>query len=373
MRGLSGLRIATIRGVDLKIHFSLLFLLVYVVFVAAAQLPFVIRQSGVDPGAIGGTPFLWGLAFAVGLFASVVLHEFGHVLMAQSLGVKVRGVTLMMLGGVSEMERIPEHRFAEFKVAVVGPIVSFAIAAALLGARALIPSEEVNVLAFWLARVNLALGVFNLLPAFPLDGGRAFRSLLASRFGMIQATGTVVRVAKGLSWVLGIIGLLSFNFLLVLVAFFVYSAAQSEWVLLLTRHMLKDVTAGDVGVTTDVLLEEQSLASAAQTMIATRNAFLPVETREGGAGILGFARVRRVPKSRWGAIRVKDLMERVPAAVDASERIEKILMDLASLGALPLAQGDRIVGVLRYRDVAELMEFQSLEKDSEDDSFRRAA
>src|SRR4051812_5412808 len=105
---LNGWRIARIRGVDIKLHFSLLFLLLYVLMVASIQFPLVLKQSGIEPTAISGTPFTWGLIFAIGLFISIIIHEFAHVLVAQSMGVRVGGITLMMLGGMSEIEKLPE-------------------------------------------------------------------------------------------------------------------------------------------------------------------------------------------------------------------------------------------------------------------------
>src|SRR4051794_14681487 len=108
---LGGLRIARLHGVDLKIHFSLLFLLVYVFLVALVQFPYVLGKSGVSPTDISIGPGAWGLVFSAARFLSVVIHEFAHVLVAQAMGVRVEGITLMMLGGVSEMERIPEKPF----------------------------------------------------------------------------------------------------------------------------------------------------------------------------------------------------------------------------------------------------------------------
>ena len=123
----TSLKLFTIRGVELRVDFSLLLLAAYVIFVAAAQFPYVARSAGVDAAELSGSPAVWGVLFALGLFCSIVLHEFGHVLVAQASGVKVRSVTLMMLGGVSEMDRLSKAGYTEFKVSVIGPLVSLAL------------------------------------------------------------------------------------------------------------------------------------------------------------------------------------------------------------------------------------------------------
>src|SRR6185312_6239272 len=103
MKRSGSIRIARIRGIDLKIHFSLIFLLIYVIFIAAVQFPITVAQSGVNGRSLIWNPPLWGVIIAIGLFISVALHEFGHAFVAQAQGVKVKGITLMMLGGISEM------------------------------------------------------------------------------------------------------------------------------------------------------------------------------------------------------------------------------------------------------------------------------
>lgn len=359
VRTLRGWKVATIRGVDLKLHVSLLFLLAYVVFIAAAQLPFVIRASGIPQEMISGPPVLWGLIFAFALFLSVVLHEFGHVITAQRMGVKVEGVTLMMLGGVSEMERIPETRLSEFKVSIIGPIVSFAIAGALFALRAASLSPEVSFFAYWLARVNLVLGIFNLLPIFPLDGGRAFRSLLSTRMSASRATGVAVKVAKGSAWVLGGLGILGFNLLLILIAFFIYSAANSELVMDVNRRKLRGVPARELMTEMHPLTGEETLLHAVNRMMASRTRILPVETAEG-AGVVGMDDLRRIPRDRWAETRVKSAMDKTPVVLDLNDPLEEHFPQLITYGALPVTKAGQVVGLVRQTDIAELLEFRNL-------------
>ena len=354
--GLSGWKIANIRGVDIRIHFTLLFLLVYVVLIASVQFPIVLKQSGLDPEAISGSPGLWGGIFAVGLFLSVLIHEFAHTLVAQSMGVKVQAITLMMLGGVSEMEKIPEKRYAEFKVSVVGPLTSFGIAGLLIFAGAYSNWEEFRFFSFWLARVNLALGIFNLLPAFPLDGGRAFRSLLAAKFGMERATGLAVRVAQTFAWVLGILSLASGN-------------------LLLPHHPKNHAgqkTVRDAWTETDPVTELETLQSAAEKMLRLRIRALPVLAEEGTPTILPAEIVRRIPNEQWREQRVRDGMLKVARFVSPEDPLDEIFPELGAQGALPVLVNGSIRGIITYANVAEILELKRL-SNSADRPQRRAA
>lgn len=361
-RSPTGLTIAKIGGVRLKIHFSLFFLLIYIIFVASAQFPFIAAQSGILPETLYQNPVVWGAAFAIGLFASVVLHEFGHVWVAQSMGVKVSSITLMMLGGVSEMERIPEKRFAEFKVSIVGPLVSFALAAGLHLLSRVGYSPNLQFYSYWLSRANFVLGVFNLLPAFPLDGGRVFRSLLAAKQGAAQATATTVSIAKGLAWALGVLGFLQFNMILMLIAVFIYSAASSELMLSESRGLLHGLTVGDVGIRVPSLSLDASLKQAASIMFQTRCRALPVQMTSGPPMLVTLKQLRGVPREHWSKIELKDLLVPSPQIPDASTPLEEILPELAAAEALPFTENGTPAGVVRYQDLADLVDFRGLDE-----------
>lgn len=362
---LNGWKIARIHGVDLKIHFSLIFLLFYILLIASVQFPYVLRQSGINPSEIVYSPWFWGVIFSIGLFLSIVIHEFAHVLVAQSMGVKVEGITLMMLGGVSEMERIPEQPYAEFKVSVVGPITSLAIAGFLFLLHAETSVPSISFFSYWLARVNLVLGIFNLLPAFPLDGGRAFRSLLAVRQGFVNATRNAVKVARVFAWILGIWGLLSFNFLLVLIAIFVYSAATSELIVSVSRRMLRRVTAHDVVILVPPVQEDQNLMTAAGEMLKRHLRILPVQTNTFEPAIIRVDHIRQIPHEQWDEVHVKDVMEKVNKILTFEEPLDEALPELAASGALPVQNNKQIIGLVRYEDISELLELKSLSEGGE--------
>src|SRR5262245_57672633 len=128
MRELKSWKLFSVRGVDVNAHVSLVFLVLYILLIASMQFSGVARSSGIDPFLLRGSPLLWAMAFAVSLIFSILLHEFGHVLVAQKYGAKVKRITLMMLGGASEMEGATMPPAREWKVALIGPIVSLVIA-----------------------------------------------------------------------------------------------------------------------------------------------------------------------------------------------------------------------------------------------------
>lgn len=362
MTGSGNLRIAKIRGVNLELHVSLLLLLPYLVFVTAVRFPLLVRETGVSVGELSFGPITWGFVIAVFLFVSVLLHEFGHVLVAQAQGIKVRSVTLMMLGGISAMEKVPEQSYSELKLAVVGPLVSLGLSAVLFYVHLNSKIPDLLFFSYWMGSLNLALGIFNLLPAFPLDGGRALRSILAAKHGMVRATQISTKFSKVFAWLLGIVGLIGFNILIILIAFFIYSAAQGELFYLLSRGILKGLRAGDVLCRVGPLQERDNLETTANRMLETMLPVLPVETEEGGVHLVLIHRTRQVPRDFWSVTLVRDVMEKSVRTVDINEPIGEAFFDLASApqGALPVLESGKVVGIVRYSDVSQIIQVKSL-------------
>lgn len=360
-----GWTIARIRGIPLRLHYSLILLLLYVVLVGSLQLPLVARQAGIDITALSGSPFAWGVIFAIGLFVSVTLHEFGHALVARTMNIRVRSVTLMMLGGYSDMEKMPERPLQEFKLAVIGPLVSLAIGFVLLFARQRTGSVDLEMLFYWLGSANLVLGIFNLLPAFPLDGGRALRSILAARQGNLRGTTHAVQVSKVLAWALGLFGFIQLNILMVAIAFFVYAAAESELVVLMGRELLQGMKVSEVIRRADPVQESQSLQSAASEMVRSSNSVLPVETGNGTPAVIDLQTISRLKPELRQRLHVKDVMVVPDHAVRPEENLAPIFQEIASspAHALPVMEQGHLAGVVRLSDVREAMELKSLDVD----------
>jgi Zn-dependent protease/CBS domain-containing protein len=185
----------------------------------------------VDPAVLaqGVTPWLLGLSAGIGLFASVLVHELGHALVARRFEVKTLRITLWFLGGMAQLEDVPRQRGAEAAVAIAGPITSALIAIGLgLLLQTGIPSGPIAFIAAYLTVTNTALALFNLLPALPLDGGRILRSLLSLLMGDRQATRVVGGIGQLIAISMGVYGFLTFQVFLMAIAFFIYVAGRAE-------------------------------------------------------------------------------------------------------------------------------------------------
>lgn len=346
----------------------------YLVFVISAQFDLVATQIGIDPSALALGPLGWGFAVAIGLFVSVLLHEFGHAFTAQAMGIEVRGITLMMLGGVSQMEQMPEKKYSEFKLSIVGPIVSLALAVLFFGIRGITESPDLSFFAYWLGSANLVLGIFNLLPAFPLDGGRALRSLLAARQGMLRATQNSVRVSKVLAVVFGVLGFLSFNIILMLIAVFVYSAAQSELYLLLAKETLKGVKVRSLMRQVEAVDASRPLSYAVHRMATDKATALPVVTEaklearpqasseDSGFFLVALERIKKIPRNRWPDLEVGKVMEEAKKTASLDDEVGEKIPDLLSskTNALPVIEDGNVLGVLSYADVSQMLQFRIL-------------
>ncbi|MEM6294751.1 MAG: site-2 protease family protein [Myxococcota bacterium] len=200
-------------GIDAYVHASFLLLVAWAAW-AAYQ------------GAGTGLAALLGVVFLVGVFGSVLLHEFGHALTARRFGISTRRIVLWPMGGVAQLEGDPRTPRQELLIALAGPAVNFALAAGLFAVSSLFGLAEYGLLQS-LIFANVTLGVFNLLPAFPMDGGRVLRAALATRMGGSRATEIAVKIGKGAAVLFGIAGLFG-NPMLLLVAAFVWFAASAE-------------------------------------------------------------------------------------------------------------------------------------------------
>jgi Zn-dependent protease len=232
--------------IPVKLHITLLLFIPYVAFVATRQFAAIVGQLGVPAESLHGPPFAWGLLLAVALFVSILLHELAHSLVARKQGSEIQSITLMALGGVTRMrgEVQPEN---EALMAFAGPLTSLGLALLSYGAFALVPLPPELAAAFLvIAWMNVALGVFNLLPAFPMDGGRVLRGLLVKRVGRAQATRVATTVGKGMAIAFAIYGLITFNVILILIAAFVYMGAAGERARLVARDVLHGIPVTDL-------------------------------------------------------------------------------------------------------------------------------
>ena len=234
-------------GIPLYLDLTFLIILPLLAWLIARQIaPFVeLFNLPVAPGALneGLLPYVLGLVAALALFISVVIHELGHAVVARRYGVETERITLWLLGGMAQFKKMPTQRGAEAVVAIAGPITS-GLLAALGAALLLVLPERWPALLFVVAYttfMNVALAVFNLIPALPLDGGRVLRSLLAMRLPRLRATQIAATVSRVLAIALGIVGIFSLNIFLILIALFIYIAVAAEARFELADELLRDL------------------------------------------------------------------------------------------------------------------------------------
>jgi stage IV sporulation protein FB len=301
------------------------------------------------------------------LFACVLAHEFGHIFTARAFGVSTPDVTLLPIGGVARLERIPEEPYEEFLIAIAGPLVNVAIAFALVivagahlstGHLAAVESPNSSLIDR-LAAVNLFLAVFNMIPAFPMDGGRVLRALLAARLGYVRATEIAAFIGQGVAFALGFIGLL-YNPLLIFIAIFVYLAAASEAHLVAIRAMSRGVPVSTAMMTQFATLTPQAhVDEAVQTSLRTSQGEFPVVDGAGKpVGVLGRGDLIRALKELGPDARVADAMSTTVPTIGQRRCLDEAFRMLQEKSAPAVAVVDgtgRLVGLVTSETVGKMM------------------
>jgi len=348
-------RIARIGGIDVYVHFTLLILLGWV------ALSHFLNKGSVEQA-------LGGFLFVVLLFGIIVLHELGHALTAKRFGIRTRDITLLPIGGVARLEKMPERPREELLVALAGPAVNVALAAILLGILALshglAPWGDVVSVGgslldqlFW---VNVAMAGFNMLPAFPMDGGRVLRALLAMRWDYVRATQVAATIGQGVALLAGMIGLFV-NPFLVFVALFVWLGAEQEASLVLVRAALSGIPIRRAMITEFTTLgPNDALSRAVERVLEGSQQDFPVV--EGGQilGILTRADLIRVLSERGPGALVGDAMHREFETADPLETLESVLPRLhgGDCNLVPVLQNGSLVGLLTSENLSELFLIQ---------------
>jgi stage IV sporulation protein FB len=311
-----------------------------------------------------------GLVFMVLLFLCVLLHEFGHIFTARAFGVATPYVTLLPIGGVAQLERIPEEPWEEFLIAIAGPLVTVAIAIVLVLAfgATLQPSAASAVdnmaipLVNRLAAVNVFLAVFNLIPAFPMDGGRVLRALLASKFGFVRATEIAASIGQVVAFALGFIGLM-YNPILIFIAIFVYLAAASEAHMVALRAVSRGVpVTGAMMTRFATLVPRAHIDEAVQTLLQTSQGEFPVVDDAGKPiGIIGRADLIRAIKTVGPNASVADAMGVEMPTVSHRATLEqafKLLQQKQAPAVGVVDASGALVGLVTGETIAEMMMLQ---------------
>lgn len=308
--------------------------------------------------AEGPGPALANLAFVVALFACVVAHELGHALMARRFGIRTPDITLLPIGGMARMERIPENPRQEIAVALAGPALNVLIWLALVllfgvqGDPSTLVSLNATDQSFFerLAAINLFLVVFNLIPAFPMDGGRVFRAVLASSMGRVRATRLAARAGQIIAFLFGYLGLVGGNPILILIAIFVFTAAMAESSDVELHDLVKGVRARDAMITSfETLTPTDPLRTAEMALLRTTQSEFPVVNTDGSlAGFLTKADIILLHQTASQPATIADVMLTSVPSIRLTDPLEKALDDLGQPGMPAVAVTDRTGNFIGY-------------------------
>ncbi|MBI2822443.1 MAG: site-2 protease family protein [Acidobacteria bacterium] len=315
------------------------------------------------------TATLAGVVFILALFGCVLLHELGHALTAKHYGIRTRDITLLPIGGLARLERMPDDPRQELWVALAGPAVNVVIGAALLLLLQLTgglePLSRLSVTGgSFLQRlmvVNVFLAVFNMLPAFPMDGGRVLRAALATRMDYVQATQIAAHLGQGMAFLFGFIGFFGNPFLL-FIALFVWIGAAQEASMVQMKSALGGIPVNRAMLTDfRALSPGDTLGHAVELILSGSQQDFPVVESEAVVGVLTRADLLVALAQQGKEVLVRDVMQREFQIVDSSEMLETALTRLQECAChtLPVMRSGRLVGLVTMDNVGEFLSIQA--------------
>jgi len=345
-------KIGEFAGIGVYMHATFLLLLGWVAYIH--------WQDGQSIGAV-----VAGLVFILALFFCVVAHEYGHALTARRYGIKTREITLLPIGGVARLERMPDDPRQEMWVALAGPAVNVVIAgllfAALLVTGGLVPLDQLAVgRGSFLERmmvVNVFLAAFNMLPAFPMDGGRVLRAVLAQRMEYTRATHVAATVGQGMAFLFGFAGLFG-NPMLLFIALFVWIGAAQESAAVQMKSALGGIPVAHAMLTDFRTLQPgDSLARAAELILAGSQHDFPVVDGGRVAGVLTRTDLIGALSAQNTRRPVSEVMQREFQVADPSEMLEGVMQRLQSCAChtLPVVHDGRLIGLVTMDNVGEFV------------------
>ncbi len=350
------LYLGRVAGIRLFMHWTFLILVAWIFF--------VYYRVSKDVGA-----GLNGVLFILAIFACVVLHELGHALTARRYGIVTRRITLLPIGGLAQMEKLPDKPMQEFAVAIAGPLVNLGIAAVLfviINATTGFPTlEELAAtrsitaanFVFNLFAANMVLAVFNLLPAFPMDGGRMARALLSLRMDRARATRIAASVGQLLAIGFVVLGL-SGNFWLAFIGIFIYLGAGAESEYEAARFSLRGYKVRDVLMTRYVTLsQDDSLELAVDRLLEGEEKEFIVTHNGEVTGILTRNEIIKGLHAYGRQGPVDKVMQREFLRLDPEMELQTVFekMTLGKTSVAPVFEGDRLVGTLDRENISEFL------------------
>jgi len=386
----SGFRIGRILGINIRIDWSWLFIFLLITWNLGTTF------GGLHPD--WGTTLRWGMAVGAALlfFASVLAHELAHSLVAKARGVPVRSITLHLFGGVSNIEREPDSPTGEFVMAILGPITSLVIGGVLVWiagigigslrdamadpTQALGQINPILTLLLWLGSVNVMVGMFNLIPGFPLDGGRVLRSILwAATDNLRRATRWASWVGQGVAWLMIVAGIamtfgaripilgtgLGNGLWLAFIGWFLNGASARSYQRVVVQDLLEGVSVARMMRSDPPTLSPGISVSSMvhDHVMGTDDHCFPVLDNGHIVGIVTLEDVRAVSRDAWDSTTIRQIMTPADQLVtvapdeDAAEALDKLMH--RDVRQLPVVRDGELAGVLRRRDIIKWLQLHS--------------
>jgi Zn-dependent protease/CBS domain-containing protein len=348
-------KMVRIAGIDVYLHAT------FVLLVAWVAISYWLNQGSL-------ASVVNGVLFLLGMFACVVLHEFGHALAARRFGIQTRDITLLPIGGVARLEKMPEKPVQELWVALAGPGVNLVLGLALFVGLSLTgglkPADQLSLTAGGLAQrlmmVNLSLLLFNLVPAFPMDGGRAVRALLALRLEYTRATQIAANLGQGIAFLFGLIGLFN-NPVLLFIAFFVWIGAAQESSMVQMKSALGGIPVNRAMLTEfHTLAPTDSLGRAVQLIISSSQHDFPVAVNDKVVGILIRDDLIRALIDHNESMFVSFVMRKEFLKVDSAQMLAGVAQQFEAVQQtiIPVENNGTLVGLLTLENIGEFLLIQ---------------
>jgi Zn-dependent protease/CBS domain-containing protein len=364
----SSFKIGRAFGIDLKVHWTFFLLLAFFAFASYQR-----------TGSL--TTALITALVIVALFVCVVLHEYGHSLVAQRLGIDIHDITLLPIGGVARLKSLPTRPMDEVKIAIAGPLVNVVLAPIFFGVALLLgssPLDAANILQggnslgqifAYLGLINVALVVFNLIPAFPMDGGRVLRGLLATRLGPVRATDISSAIGQFFAFAFFLIGLLGGNILLALVGVFIFFGAGGEQQMVRQRELTRGLLVSDVMGTRprlETVTPYHTFGQVLDSVIHGYQEDFPVVDENGNlVGMITRNEIMAAAHSPERFSSVRDLMKTDFPIISPDSDLftdgARILQE-SGLRALPVVKAGNLVGMLSVDDVGQAALLRDIRK-----------
>lgn len=347
------LRIFKLFGIPVELHISFLLLMLFIYAVAILNL-------------IPGLDIYYAILITM-LFVTVVLHELSHSYLALRYGINIERIVLFPIGGVSELEEMPREPRQELRIALAGPLVNFIIAGVcyliLFLAGNFLTNNWISFINDFIL-VNLVLGGFNLLPAYPMDGGRVLRAYLAGKMNFVKATELAAQTGKFLAILMSLAGIFLLNIFLVLVALFVYIGAEQEYKMIMVSSLLEGIKVTDI-MTSPVksVSSESTVKEVMDIMFREKHMGYPVMEDDKLIGIITFHDIAKIRDLERDQI-VKNFMT---SKVEVTSPEEPLLdswekLNQLDVGRLPVVENGHIVGIISKTDIMRALEMMKLKK-----------